>query len=64
MNLHAGAAGIGENHLDSLALEGFDENVAAQHGLTNFGAGSGFLLRFNFRAHVRFDSFLFRSVFV
>src|ERR1041384_1726952 len=36
VNLHARAAGVGEDNLHAFAFEGFDEDVAAKHGGADF----------------------------
>ncbi len=55
VDFHARAAGIGEDGVHALALERFDEDVAARHGPAHLGAGTagsfGFLFG-NAFAHV------------
>ena len=41
VDFHARAAGIGENDLDAFAFEGFDEDVAPEHGRADLGARGG-----------------------
>ena len=43
VDFHARAAGIGKNDLDAFAFEGFDEDVAPEHGRADLGALGGLL---------------------